>query len=126
MKKPVTTPHIKTDPVTTPHIKTDIEMRQFQAIPLPFLLSLEIRNKNELFYMTSLINRTDNINEENDQGETALHIAAKVGNTEVIKALLKVKGIEVNQAGNADMTALHWAAYKGHIDCVNAPSSFHL
>ncbi len=113
MKKPVTTPPIKTDPVTTPSEKAGIEMRQFQAIPLPFLLHLEIRNKNELFYMKSLINRTDKINEANDRGQTALHIAAKAGKTAVIKALLDA-GIDVNIADSDGDTALHIAAKIGN------------
>ena len=44
--------------------------------------------------------------------DTPLHVAARVGDTEMIELLLKIKGIEFNKANNDGVTPLYYAAYK--------------
>ncbi|QQR49172.1 ankyrin repeat domain-containing protein [bacterium] len=49
---------------------------------------------------------------------TALHQAAKLGNTDTVQELLENKIFSVNARGWNDWTPLHAAAYAGHLDCV--------
>jgi len=49
---------------------------------------------------------------KNNQGETALHIAAKNGNSEITNLLLE-KGFDINAKNHAGETALHIAALNG-------------
>ncbi len=50
----------------------------------------------------------------NIPGDTALHVAAKDGNSELVKHLLACPHIEVNLPNNKSRTALHYAAHNGH------------
>ena len=53
------------------------------------------------------------VDQANNNGATALHIAAQKGPVEVLRTLLEA-GAEVNHANNNGGTALHVAAEKGH------------
>ena len=53
----------------------------------------------------------------NDDGETALHVAARKGHTDKVRELLKT-GADVNAWDKHRVTALHRAAWKGHTDTV--------
>ncbi|WP_353278956.1 ankyrin repeat domain-containing protein [Wolbachia endosymbiont (group B) of Longitarsus flavicornis] len=46
------------------------------------------------------------------------HIAAYNGHTEIVSALVKAEGIDVNAASKDGMTPLHLAAFNGHLDTV--------
>ena len=50
-------------------------------------------------------------------GNTLLHVAAKNGNPEATKILIKASA-DVNQTNKYEFTALHWAARKGHFKTV--------
>ena len=52
-------------------------------------------------------------------GDTPLHIASLQGKTSIVIALLK-SGAEIDAAGEAGYTALHYAVTHGHIDTVRA------
>lgn len=55
------------------------------------------------------------LNQQNDDGETALIIAAKNGHTEVVKTLGNY-GADINIKDNRGFTALMYATAYGHID----------
>ena len=48
-------------------------------------------------------------------GSTALHIAAREGNTEVARVLINA-GADLDARGRGGQTALYWAARAGHVD----------
>lgn len=50
--------------------------------------------------------------EQNDRGETALHLAVRLGNENAVRALLK-SGMDVDAPSSLGMTALHWATLTG-------------
>jgi hypothetical protein len=50
--------------------------------------------------------------EEYDTGETALHLAVRLGNEKAVNALLD-SGMNVDTPNSQGMTALHWAAING-------------
>ena len=52
-----------------------------------------------------------------DQGNTALHIAAREGYTDIVTMLLN-SGFQVNKQNNVGNTALHLTASQGHTKCV--------
>jgi len=49
-------------------------------------------------------------------GETALMFA--INNLQVVTALLACENVDIAAADNSGWTALHWACYEGHSDCV--------
>jgi len=53
------------------------------------------------------------VNQKNEHGETALHVATKKGSLHVVIALLHNETVEVNMPNSAQETALHIAAKKG-------------
>lgn len=61
-----------------------------------------------------------NINMPAGNGETVLHIAARVGNIDVVKYLLSTSRIAVNAQDKHGRTPLHLACEKGHVDVVKA------
>lgn len=54
------------------------------------------------------------VNARNDNGWTALHLAASHGHTEVVRMILDAQGVSVNAAANDGATALQVAALNGH------------
>lgn len=57
------------------------------------------------------------------RGNTALHMAAANGHTEVVRFILKAVGDDkafVNRLNSENNTALHWACLNGHADVVQA------
>ncbi len=55
----------------------------------------------------------------NHDGLTALHLAARHGNTQVVQALLGKVGIDVNAKGSNNETPLYEAVEHGHMDVVH-------
>ena len=53
------------------------------------------------------------VNAKDALGDTPLHVAAQVGDLELVKLLLAANA-DVNARANAGWTALHWAAYWSH------------
>ena len=66
---------------------------------------------SELWDVQTAILRRDS------NGQTALHIAASEGHTEVVKLLLDAKA-EVNAQSSAGLTALTMVASRGHTEVV--------
>ena len=56
-----------------------------------------------------LLNNGADVNTKGNDGTTALHAAAELGNTDMIKLLL-THDADVNAKNNEGMTALHYAA----------------
>lgn len=59
-----------------------------------------------------------NINIPAGNGETVLHIAARVGSIDIVEYLLRSSRIAVNAQDEKGRTALHLACEKGHLDVV--------
>lgn len=59
-----------------------------------------------------------NINMPAGNGETVLHVAARMGNIDVVEYLLSTSRIAVNAQDEKGRTALHLACEKGHVDVV--------
>ncbi|HOZ46398.1 MAG TPA: ankyrin repeat domain-containing protein [Candidatus Hydrogenedentes bacterium] len=55
--------------------------------------------------------------EENASGETALHLAVRLGNLEATRALVK-SGMDVNMPSILGFTPLHWGALNGRSEIV--------
>merc|ERR1712137_201532 len=55
------------------------------------------------------------VNSLNDDGETPLHWACKVGSTEIVKYLL-THGASINAMDENGDTPLHWAAEENHTE----------
>lgn len=72
---------------------------------------------NNLAVLRVLVENGTDLAWENCDGMDILHVAARYGNVEVVKALLQY-GVEVK--GINPMTALHYAAQEGHIEVVTA------
>ncbi|XP_071099824.1 transient receptor potential cation channel subfamily A member 1 homolog isoform X3 [Haliotis cracherodii] len=66
----------------------------------------------ELIYTDNIINTEDNI------GNTALHLAAQNGHTEIVKKMLEKHKAEHGRKNDRERTALHLAAEKGHTQTV--------
>lgn len=58
---------------------------------------------------------SDQVDEEN--GNSLLHVAAKLGNVEMMQLLLD-HGADPNAVSKKGYTPLHVAAWSGHVDCV--------
>lgn len=59
----------------------------------------------------------NNINYQNEDEDTALHLASVHGRVKVVKLLLE-RGAEVNAKQKSELTALHLASLKGHTEVV--------
>jgi len=60
-----------------------------------------------------LIKKNCTVNEPDYDGRTPLHIASSNNNTQMVKLLLGVKGINVNPVDNFEMTPYHDAITNG-------------
>lgn len=58
------------------------------------------------------------LNLPDGNGETALHIAARSENIDIVEFLLSIPGIDVNARDNMGRTSLHFACEKGHVEIV--------
>ncbi|MBC6400490.1 MAG: cadherin domain-containing protein, partial [Ekhidna sp.] len=67
-----------------------------------------------------LIEEGADVNAKSNTGNTALILAAFLGRTATVNALLSVSGINVNIQNDFGNTALIWAAEQGHKDIVDA------
>ncbi|MBC6426533.1 MAG: ankyrin repeat domain-containing protein, partial [Ekhidna sp.] len=67
-----------------------------------------------------LITEGADVNAKSNTGNTALILAAFLGRTATVNALLSVSGINVNIQNNFGNTALIWAAEQGHKDIIDA------
>merc|ERR1712096_506691 len=59
------------------------------------------------------------INHRDEDGDTALTIAANNGHVEVVTALLRMDNININHASDSGATALFMACQNGHRDVVD-------
>ena len=59
------------------------------------------------------------LNERNEWGDTALHLAAELGNSEICQMLI-AGGASVTVRNNRGETCLHRAAVGGHVEAVRA------
>ena len=68
--------------------------------------------RNDSAKMCEILREQPSVATEKDpySGYTALHWAAKHGNTEVIRSLVKVYGVNVNEKTHGGYTALHLAS----------------
>ena len=66
--------------------------------------------------MDNLLNSSyiDNINEQNNRGETALTVASEKGYFDIVSRLLKDKRIDINQQDGDNYSALMYACYGHH------------
>ena len=62
-------------------------------------------------------NQLNNINNKNIDGNTALHLAARGGYAEIVKAFLAIPSIQVKDKNNTGWTALDLATRHGHTAC---------
>merc|ERR1712137_1408304 len=62
-----------------------------------------------------LVHSGMDVNSLNDDGETPLHWACKVGSTEIVKYLL-THGASINAMDENGDTPLHWAAEENHTE----------
>lgn len=84
--------------------------KQFNG-PLPETLLTAVESDN-IATVRTLLNRGTELNIKNNDGNTALHLAALRGYIAIVKILLE-KGVEINAKNNWGETALYLATSKG-------------
>ncbi|XP_027343228.1 ankyrin repeat-containing protein P16F5.05c-like [Abrus precatorius] len=57
------------------------------------------------------------LDSKDEQGRTALHIAAANGHTDIVEYLIS-KGVDLNSQNEDKNTPLHWACLNGHVEVV--------
>jgi ankyrin repeat protein len=65
-----------------------------------------------------LQNENIQINQQDNDGYTALIEASFEGHTEIVQMLLQNENIKINQQDNDGYTALMWASFEGHKEIV--------
>ncbi|MGL9732415.1 MAG: ankyrin repeat domain-containing protein, partial [Wolbachia sp.] len=68
----------------------------------------------------ALLEANAKVNAADKGGNTTLHLAAEYGSVDTVKALLKVKGIDVDKMNSDGETPSHLAAKFGHMSIVRA------
>jgi palmitoyltransferase ZDHHC13/17 len=68
--------------------------------------------------MDKLLYAGTDMNIRDSKGYTIWHVAAQYGQTGLLHRLLLKWSMDIASQDNEGRSALHWAAYKGHIDCV--------
>ncbi len=81
------------------------------------LLCSAVKN-NKIDIVKLLLKHGFDIDQRNEGGYTALHIAAKMGNIETVKLLLEDPNIHPNEKDEYGNTALHLATIKGNIEAI--------
>ena len=66
----------------------------------------------ELEVLKGLLKAGADPNARNNMGETALHLAVGLTETEVVEVLIDAKGVDINQQDNSGFTPLHIAVFK--------------
>ncbi|KAJ7348064.1 hypothetical protein DFH08DRAFT_1080216, partial [Mycena albidolilacea] len=69
------------------------------------------------YILQVLIMHSTSINQANEDGVTALHLALEQGHLDIVQLLIK-HGASVDQANKNGLTALHLALWAGHLDVV--------
>ncbi|MGI2299055.1 ankyrin repeat domain-containing protein [Candidatus Cardinium hertigii] len=75
-------------------------------------------SNSDIELVNYLLKNGANINQRNDYGHTPLYSAAKEGNIEIVKVLLKDENIDVNATHEDKYTVLHWAAFQNNPELV--------
>ena len=83
----------------------------------PPIITIVEKNRTDLFIFL-VSNKDIELNSENENGETPLHIASKKGNLEIVKTIMSLSSVNVDRQTNLLMTPLHFAAKEGHFDIV--------
>ena len=73
--------------------------------------------------MQDLVEQGADINAVNEDGYTALMLAARNGHLETVQALMEVPGIDTNKKNNYGSNAMHYAAMYAHREVVQALDS---
>jgi ankyrin repeat protein len=74
-------------------------------------------NEEDSSAVRSIIEDGYDINLAYEHGQTALHLAASIGNTDIIRLLIE-NGANVNAKNNYKWTSLHKASFNGHTEIV--------
>jgi len=87
----------------------------------------EVNSKDMSLDVASILGETEivkkllesgvDVNEKNEEGETALHIASLVNNVEIVKLLLE-SGADVNVKNTLGQTALHVASSPNNVEVI--------
>ena len=83
------------------------------------LLCIWLLDNGKLDCVKALIEAGADLNAKENDGWTALHLAACNGKLDCVKALIEA-GADLNAKDNDGWTALHLAARYGKLDCVKA------
>ena len=81
----------------------------FAESPHPLVTAAE---KGDIPALTVLLEGGADIEQRNEQDDTALHTAAGKGHVEAVKLLLS-RGADIHSRGQIGNTPLHWACLKG-------------
>uniref|UniRef100_UPI00358F82F8 kinase D-interacting substrate of 220 kDa isoform X3 n=1 Tax=Myxine glutinosa TaxID=7769 RepID=UPI00358F82F8 len=84
---------------------------------LPMAMMANYIEQNDIDAIVGALENCQNFNERNENGQTALMLAAEQGNLEVVREMLK-RGADCNIEDDDNWTALISAAKEGHIDIV--------
>ncbi|XP_059489715.1 uncharacterized protein LOC132204878 [Neocloeon triangulifer] len=81
----------------------------------PFTLAAYFSNEKMCRY---LVDRGADLSAVNSEGNDALHLACINGKFENVKYLIGLNGFSVEKKGENGRTALHWAAFRGHVTMI--------
>ena len=98
----------------------DEKMLNFQTNDISFDLIKNICNENLYFLLKYLIKKLNLDLKQKDSfsGMNAILFACKSGHIDIIKLLIDINTIDINEKDNDGLNALHHAAKNGHIDVV--------
>lgn len=87
--------------------------------PFPVATPLLVAGYYQLWHIFRvLLHRESNPNSPNNDGQTALHLAAMNGSQEATRHLVETDGVEVDPRDGYDQTPLSCAAENGHVEVV--------